>query len=98
MLAFPSLAAEVGRVVDGAPGSLGRLPLVVITRGTNEAAPWPSGAEAAWQELQAELALLSERSSHLHAGSSDHFVHRADPDLVVRMIADLVDQVRGGRP
>jgi hypothetical protein len=97
MLAFPSLAAEVGRVVDGAPGSLGRLPLVVITRGTNEAAPWPSGAEAAWQALQAQLALLSERSN-LHAGSSDHFVHRADPDLVVRAIADLVDQVRGGRP
>jgi pimeloyl-ACP methyl ester carboxylesterase len=97
MAAFPGLAAEVGRVVGGAPGSLGQLPLVVITRDVNTALGWPAEAEATWQDMQAELALLSEHSTHLHAPSGDHFVHRADPDLVVTAIADLVDQVRSGR-
>lgn len=94
MLAFSSVAAEVSRVVDGTPGSLGWFPLTVITRGAEDAPPWPREAEAVWQELQAELALLSERSIHLHAESGDHLVHRSDPDLVVRAIADVVDQVR----
>jgi pimeloyl-ACP methyl ester carboxylesterase len=94
LLAFSSVAAEVSRVVAGTAGSLGQLPLTVITRGTKDPPPWPRGAEAVWQELQAELALLSERGIHLHAESGDHFVHRSDPDLVVRAIADLVDQVR----
>jgi pimeloyl-ACP methyl ester carboxylesterase len=94
MAAFPGFAREVDRAVDGAPGSLGRLPLVVITRGT--ATPWPPEAEAVWQELQAELALLSERGVHLHAQSGDHFIHRADPDLVANAIDDLVDQIRSG--
>jgi len=94
MLAFSSVAAEVSRVVAGTPGSLGGLPLTVITRGAKEAPPWPRGAEAVWQELQAELALLLERGMHLHAESGDHFVHRSDPDLVAGAIADVVDQVR----
>jgi pimeloyl-ACP methyl ester carboxylesterase len=96
MAAFAGLAAEVGRVAGDAPGSLGQLPLVVITRDPNTDLPWPPEAEATWQQMQAELPLLSERSIHLHAASGDHFVHRADPDLVVRAIADLVDQVRSG--
>jgi pimeloyl-ACP methyl ester carboxylesterase len=94
MLAFSSVGAEVARVVAGTPGSLGRLPLTVITRGTKDPLPLPRGAEVVWQELQAELALLPARGIHLHAESGDHFVHRSDPDLVVRAIADLVDQVR----
>jgi pimeloyl-ACP methyl ester carboxylesterase len=94
MLAFSSVGAEVARVVAGTPGSLGRLPVTVITRGAKDPPAWPGGAEAVWQELQAELALLSERSMHLRATSGDHFVHRSDPDLVVRAIADQVDQVR----
>ena len=94
MLAFSSVAAEVARIVDGTPGSLGWLPLTVITRGAKDPPPWPRDAEAVWQELQAELALLSERSIHLHAESGDHLIHRSDPDLVIRAIADLVDQVR----
>jgi hypothetical protein len=94
MLAFSSVAAEVSRVAAGTPGSLGRLPLTVITRGAKDPPPWPRDAEAVWQELQAELALLSERGVHLQAESGDHFVHRSDPDLVVRAITDLVDQVR----
>jgi hypothetical protein len=88
------VAAEVSRVVDGTPGSLGWFPLTVITRDAEDASPWPREAEAVWQELQAELALLSEHSIHLHSESGDHLVHRSDPDLVVRAIADVVDQVR----
>jgi pimeloyl-ACP methyl ester carboxylesterase len=94
LLAFFSVAAEASRVVAGTPGSLGRLPLTVITRGATDPPPWPACAEAIWQELQAELSLLSQRGIHLHAQSGDHFVHRSDPDLVARAIAALVDQVR----
>jgi len=94
MLTFSSVAAEAAQVVAGTPGSLGRLPLTVITRGTKDPPPWPACAEAIWQELQVELALLSERGTHLHATSGDHFVHRSDPDLVARAITDLIDQVR----
>lgn len=96
MAASPGLAAEVGRSVDGTPGSLGQLPLVVITREVNTELSWRLGAEGVWQEMQTELALLSERSTHLHAASGDHFIHRSDPDLVVNAIAELVDQVRLG--
>lgn len=94
LLAFSSVCVEASRVVAGTPGSLGALPLKVITRGAKDPPPLPACAEAAWQELQAELALLSERGIHLHAEAGDHFVHRSDPDLVVQAIADLVDQVR----
>jgi pimeloyl-ACP methyl ester carboxylesterase len=94
MLTFSSVAAEASRVVAGTPGSLGRLPLTVITRGAKDPPPWPACAEAVWQELQAELALLSQRGTHLHAESGDHFVHRSDPELVAGAITDLVDQVR----
>jgi hypothetical protein len=68
----------------------------VITRGAKSALPWPPGAEATWQALQTELALLSERSTHLHAESGDHFVHRVDPDLVAKAITALVGQARSG--
>jgi pimeloyl-ACP methyl ester carboxylesterase len=94
LLTFSSVAAEASRVVAGTPGSLEGLPLRVITRGTKDPPPWPACAEAIWQQLQVELALLSERGIHLHATSGDHFVHRSDPDLVVRAIAALVDRVR----
>jgi len=93
MLTFPSLAAAVGRA-DGTPGSLGQLPLVVITRGPDTADLWPPTAEATWQQLQADLALLSKCSIHLHAESGDHFVHRAHPDLVVSAIVDLLASLR----
>lgn len=98
MAAFSGLAAEVGRFAPSTPGSLGQLPLVLVTRDADTDLPWPPEAEVTWQELQADLALLSERTTHLHAGWGDHFVHRADPDFVVRAIAELVDQVRPASP
>jgi pimeloyl-ACP methyl ester carboxylesterase len=94
MAAFPGLTAEVGRAVSGAPGSLGWLPLTVISRSTGPPSPWPPHFEAAWQAFQTRQAALSERSVHLHAESADHFVPRAHPGLVVRAIIDLIEQVR----
>ncbi len=94
MAAFPRLTAEVGHAVSGAAGSLGRLPLTVISRSTGPSSPWPPHLEAAWQAFQSRQAALSERSVHLHAESADHFVHRAHPDLVVRAIIDLIDRFR----
>jgi pimeloyl-ACP methyl ester carboxylesterase len=97
MAAFPRLTAEVGHAVSGAAGSLGRLPLTVVSRSTGpSSSPWPPHLEAAWQAFQARQAALSERSVHLRAESADHFVHRAHPDLVVRAIIDLIGQVRSG--
>ena len=63
-------------------------------QGAKDPPPCASGCRGRLEGLAAELALLSERSSHLHAESGDHLIHRSDPDLVIRGIADLVDQVR----
>jgi hypothetical protein len=86
------VAAEVSRVVDGTPGSLGWFPLTVITRGAEDASPWPREAEAVWQELQAELALLS--STAFTYTPSRATTSSTAATLVVRAIADVVDQVR----
>lgn len=67
---------------------LGRLPLVVVSRGRAQA---PTGLppdlvtrrELAWRQMQCELAALSSRSVHLVAERSGHLVNQDQPDVVV---------------
>jgi pimeloyl-ACP methyl ester carboxylesterase len=75
-----------------AAGALGDRPLIVIT-----AAPGKIVNGRAWQiwhELQAELAALSANRRHIVASRPDHYVHKADPDLVITAIRDVVDSAR----
>lgn len=86
LAAFARGAAEVRTEA----GDLGRLPLTVITggdRGRERAYP-------GWRELQAELAQLSARSRHLMAPHTGHDLHLDDPALLVRVLAELVEQYR----
>ena len=82
-----------------AAGSLGDLPLVVITAGIDT---WDEGFPVAvaaaleqdWHRLQRELVALSTRSRHVIAAESDHVIQEGQPELVVAEIYRLVELVR----
>lgn len=80
-------------------GSLGDLPLAVIRHGIPDLfasmPPADAGkAEAAWQELQEELAGLSNRSRLLVAEGSGHTIQLDQPELVANTIREMVLQTR----
>jgi pimeloyl-ACP methyl ester carboxylesterase len=77
------------------PGGLGGRPLAVLTRG-----PDGTGDDdrlwTAWHRLQCELAALSANSRHVIAGSPQHYLNEADPDLIVAAVTDVVRCARTG--
>jgi pimeloyl-ACP methyl ester carboxylesterase len=77
---LPESAAEVA-----ACGPVGDLPLVVLT------AADPSPARAARQDA---LACLSTRGRHVIAREGGHWLILDQPELVVRMIESVVEEVR----
>ena len=72
---------------SGQPPALGSLPLAVVTAGRQV---------PGWVRMQEELASLSTRTTHLTAEEAGHYVHLDDPELIVRVIRDLVH--RASRP
>ncbi|HSM72261.1 MAG TPA: alpha/beta hydrolase [Anaerolineales bacterium] len=75
--------------------SLPDMPLVVISRGYWDAIPGFSEAEnqqawQMWQEMQAELLLLSSTSRHVIATESEHHVQLQQPELIINSIIDLM--------
>jgi pimeloyl-ACP methyl ester carboxylesterase len=73
-------------------GSLGSLPLFVISAETN--------APAGWRELQNELASLSENSMHLNLEDATHVslaFHPDDAQQVSLGISNVVAAVRSGK-
>jgi pimeloyl-ACP methyl ester carboxylesterase len=95
LLAFDAICREVS-------GGFGDLPLAVVT--SSELIPnQPAGSRAqrarrrfypAWATLQDELAMLSTNSTHDVSDRAGHYVHRDDPELVIRVITALVAQAR----
>jgi pimeloyl-ACP methyl ester carboxylesterase len=83
-------------------GSLGDIPLVVISHGTS--APLPpivkggdetaQAYEASWQAMQIELASSSSRGRHIIAVDRGHMIHHEDPRLVIAAIRDVVGAAR----
>jgi pimeloyl-ACP methyl ester carboxylesterase len=67
-------------------GSLGHLPLVVITRGI--------GLSASWRAEQANMVKLSTSSRQVFATQSDHWIQLRQPDLVVRQVLTVVHTIR----
>ena len=65
---------------------LGRIPLVVISRGI--------GASDAWEEAQDEMADLSTSSRHVIAEDSDHWIQLRQPDVVIRQILTVLHTIR----
>ena len=71
-------------------GSLGDLPLIVITRrlgtgGTAEA----TQAEQVWQALQQEQVSLSTQGTQVHATRSGHNIASDQPEVVIEAIARM---------
>jgi pimeloyl-ACP methyl ester carboxylesterase len=77
-------------------GSLGDLPLVVLSEDPDR--PSPGGPEPAfhraWLVMQEELAHLSTRGSHVIAKGAGHQIHLERPDLVIGAIAKVVSEAR----
>jgi pimeloyl-ACP methyl ester carboxylesterase len=95
---FATGAAEMRAVSQ----SIGDKPLVVLTRGKEDAAPGASPERNAqtlrlWQELQADLPELSTNSIHVVATNSGHFMQADVPELVVAAVWEVVDAARTHR-
>jgi len=82
-----------------APGSLGDLPLVVLTSPVKQRAEdlpidISRQFDDIWVELQEELALLSSNSTHILVEGSGHFIQHDDPPLVVEAILGVLEEAR----
>ena len=80
-------------------GSLGDLPLVVVTAGNSFAAFEGTGipiveANAIWLELQRELVALSRDTVQLSSETGTHALGETDPGIVVEGIRLAVDKAR----
>lgn len=100
MLFFAWMASQARAELPATPGALGALPLTVVTSSeidpdlTGEMAERRRRVYPTWLAMQKEMAALSARSTHLIAERAGHFVHRQDPELVVRAIRDQLQQHR----
>ncbi len=81
-----------------AAGSLGDMPLVVLSQDPD--APQYDLPEdlvkptnAAWQQMQKELAQLSTNSTQMVAKNSGHYIQLDRPDVVVDAVRKVADQV-----
>ena len=81
------------------PGSLGDMPLVVITSPEKERGPdLPAELSEKWEEihveLQTEWVRISSRSTHIMAYESGHFIQQDQPDLIIAAILHVVEDAR----
>ena len=67
------------------PGSLGSLPLAVITHGQPFPGPFAI-LEKKWDEGHTRLSQLSADSILIRAENSNHMIQQDEPDLVVEVI------------
>ncbi|HSZ39537.1 MAG TPA: alpha/beta fold hydrolase [Trebonia sp.] len=79
-----------------APGALGDTPLIVLTR--SDGGPFGGRQWALWHGFHQEQAQLSANTRHVISGSTDHFLHRGDRELVVAAIREVVRSARTGTP
>jgi pimeloyl-ACP methyl ester carboxylesterase len=94
---YASVEESMAQVRAAQIGSLGDIPLVVLTRGLSTD-PYPSlsdeeaqQGEAVWDELQAELVALSSNGKQVIAEESGHHIHLDQPELVIDAIRDVVE-------
>ena len=85
-----NFSASARQVLEA--GKIPDVPLVVVTR---DRAQGQSEADAArWRRRQQELALLSPQGVLWTAEGSGHEIHRDRPDVVVKAVRRVVDEVR----
>jgi pimeloyl-ACP methyl ester carboxylesterase len=92
--AFPQSADEVRHL-----GSLGNLPLAVISRDPDRASRpediVSANREAHWSKLQEQLTELSSQANHVVAKGSGHSIPVQRPDVIVETLRELVAHARG---
>jgi pimeloyl-ACP methyl ester carboxylesterase len=74
---------------------LGELPVTVVSHGIAQEVPgMPAEVnqayEAAWQEMQGEMAGMSSRGKQVIARESGHMIHHQQPELVIEEIERIV--------
>jgi hypothetical protein len=69
-----------------AVNTFGDLPLIVLSRGSDQKPGWQAG--------QAELLQLSSNSQHLIAEKSDHNIELHQPEAAVAAIVKMVELLR----
>jgi pimeloyl-ACP methyl ester carboxylesterase len=93
-----SLRASVEQARLAAP--LRNIPLMVVAHGipemfTGYMSPGEAArAEQRWQKMQAELAQLSPSGKYMIAEKSGHKIHIDQPELVVEVIRQVVEEAR----
>ena len=97
--ALPEITAQVR-----ATGSLGDLPLIVLTADSPDDAALQSiglgddfpaaELQRSFNELQTELAALSTNSTQIIVKDSTHAINLDQPDVVIKAILDMVETVR----
>jgi pimeloyl-ACP methyl ester carboxylesterase len=90
---FPQSVEEIRKL-----GSLGDLPLVVISRDPNTKqrhtdTPAPLEGEQRWQREQRAMAQLSSNSTFMVAEDSGHSVPKDRPDVVIKAIRQVVEEI-----
>ena len=87
---IPGSAAQVR-----AAGTLGSIPLVVLTAGNSGLGlKRPQPFEAAWRGMQEEMAGLSTDSVHVLMPKSGHYIQFESPKAVIVAIQEVVTAVR----
>ncbi len=84
-------------------GSLGALPLAVVSRGRDDALPYLTPEEQAhcekeWCSLQTQLTALSSNSKQLTAARSGHYLHLTEPEVVDFAISDVISRITPSMP
>jgi pimeloyl-ACP methyl ester carboxylesterase len=94
MKAFRESASQAA-----ASGTLGDIPLVVLSHDPNKSstelpADLAKPTNEAWEKMQEELAQLSSRGKQSIVKGSAHYIQMDRPEAVVAAIHDVVDQAR----
>jgi pimeloyl-ACP methyl ester carboxylesterase len=92
--AFSQSAAQTA-----ATGSLGDLPLAVLSHDPEKVEPelpedLVKPTNDIWQQMQQDLAQLSTRSTHVVAKGSSHYIQIDRPEIVVEAVRRVVEEAR----
>jgi pimeloyl-ACP methyl ester carboxylesterase len=87
--------ASAAEKTSPAPGSLGAIPISVVSHGVPFPPPYDALNEG-WEEGQARLAALSSNSEVVIAGNSSHMIQFEQPDVVIDAIARVHAAARSG--
>jgi pimeloyl-ACP methyl ester carboxylesterase len=79
--------------------SLGDIPLIVLSHGIPQAIPGlpdevNRAYEAAWQQMQIEVAAQSSKGQHFVVKGAGHMIHHDRPEQVVAAIRQVVEAAR----